>query len=705
MKILGFMSGLTVLLILGGCGNSDKVGSKENPFFSDYTTKFGVPPFDLIKFEHYKPAFEEGMKVQAEEIKKIAENSEAPTFENTIVALDNSGELLQRVSAVFDNESEANTNDSIQALAQEIAPLLSKHSDDISLNPKLFERIKTIYDQRADLKLNAEQLKLVELTYLDFVRGGALLNAEDQKRFREINERMSVLELQFGDNIMADNNAFSLVIENKEDLAGLPQSVIDAAVVTAKEKKMDGKWVFTTDKPSMIPFLQYAEKRELREKIYKGYFMRGDNNNANDNKKIIAEIIALRLERAKLLGFENHASFVLDRNMAKTPAKVYELLEQIWKAALPVAKAELAEMQKIVDRENGNFKIAPWDWWFYSEKVRKEKFDLDEEMLRPYFKLENVRDGAFMVANKLYGISIKPLKDMPVYHKDVQVFEVLDKDNTHLAVLYMDFYPRPSKSGGAWCTSYRDQYVKDGKPVTPVVSIVCNFTPPDQNGVALLNIDEVLTLFHEFGHGLHGFFSDVTYQRLSGYVPRDFVELPSQIMEHWALNPQVLKMYAKHYKTGEVIPDELIAKIEKSSFFNQGFASVEFIAAAILDMDYHTMSDASNLDVTAFENESMSRIGLIAEILPRYRSTYFAHIFSGGYSSGYYSYIWSEVLDSDAFEAFEESGDLFNKELADKFRKEVLAPGGKSDALDMYVAFRGREPKIEALLRNRGLAK
>lgn len=690
-----------VLVVLAGCGPQNK--KSDNPFFSEFNTPFGVPPFEDIKFEHYKPAIEEGMRLQKLEIDSIVNNTEAPTFENTIAKLDASGEMLARVEGVFNNMLEANTNDSMQNLAQELAPILSGHSDDIMLNSKLFERVQAVYDNRE--KLEPEQRKLTELTYMDFVRSGAKLDDNAKARLRKINEKISLLELQFGDHQMADNNAFKMIIDNKKDLSGLPQSVIDAAAEAAKEDSLDGKWLFTTDKPSMIPFLQYSDRRDLREKLYTGYFMRGNNDNENDNKATIAELVALRLEKANLLGYINFASFQLENKMAKTPEKVYDLMMSIWDAALPVAKNEAAEMQKMIDNEGGKFKLAPWDWWFYAEKVRKEKFNLDEEMLRPYFSLDNVREGIFLLSNKLYGISFRKIDSIPIYHPDVTAYEVLDTNGSHLAVIYMDFFPRASKQGGAWCTSFQDEYVKDGKKVSPVVSIVMNFTPPTANTPALLNIDEVQTFFHEFGHALHAFFGDVTYKRLSGYVPRDFVELPSQIMEHWALHPEMLKLYAKHYKTGEVIPDELIAKIEDSKHFNQGFATVEFLAAAILDMDFHTLEKADNLDVLAFEDASMKRIGLIPEILPRYRSTYFSHTFTGGYTAGYYSYIWSEVLDSDAFEAFEESGNIFNRELANKFRKEVLAPGGKSDALDMYVAFRGREPKVDALLRNRGLKK
>jgi len=683
--------------------NMQAQSESENPFFNEFKTPYGVPPFDKIKFDHYQPALEEGMRRQIKEIEAIANNPKAATFENTLAAYDASGEMLARVSSVFYNNLEANTDEKMQNLAEEMSPAMSKHSDDIMLNAKLFARIKAVYESRASL--NAEQQRLTEIVYLDFVRSGANLNDDGKKRLRELNEKLALLELQFGNNVMADNNAFTMVLENKEDLAGLPQSVIDAAAEAAKENKLDGKWLFTVDKPSMIPFLQYSDRRELREKLYRGYFMRGNNNNENDNKENIQQIVALRLEKANLLGYENHASFILDRNMSKTPEKVYELTKTVWDASIPVVKQEAADIQAMMDSEKKNEKLEPWDWWYYSEKIRKEKYDLDEEMLRPYFSLDNVREGIFTLSDKLYGITFIKMENIPVYHPDVTVYEVLDSNKKHLAVLYMDFHPRASKRGGAWCTSYRDQHVRDGNNITPVISIVMNFTAPTANSPALLNLDETLTFFHEFGHALHGFFSDVKYKRLSGYVPRDFVELPSQVMEHWTLHPELLKLYAKHYKTGEIIPADLVEKVENSGHFNQGFATAEFIAAAVLDMDYHTIGNAENLDIDKFEEASMKELGLINEILPRYRSTYFNHIFSGGYSAGYYSYLWSEVLDSDAFEAFEESGNVFNRTLANKFRNEVLAPGGKRDPMDMYKAFRGREPKVEALLRNRGFIK
>jgi peptidyl-dipeptidase Dcp len=693
-----------MVMLAVGCKQKSSEIAMNNPFFADYDTPFGVPAFDKISFEHFKPAFEEGMKVQKSEIEAIATSKEAPDFKNTVEALDNSGEMLYRVSRVFFNFLSANTSDSLQEMAKEISPVLSKHSDDINLDPKLFARIKTVYESRDALKLNPEQKKLTEEIYLDFVRGGANLKPDQQARFREINERLSLLGLQFGDNVLAENNAFQLIIDKKEDLAGLPQGVIDAAADAAGANKMEGKWLFTLDKPSLIPFLQYAENRQLREKIYRGYFMRGNNGNAYDNNEIISEIVGLRNEKAILLGYKNHADFVLDRNMSKTSENVYNLLNQLWSAALPNAKKELELMQAIAKKEGKTYPLESWDWWYYSEKLRKEKFNLDEEMIRPYLKLENVRDGIFDLSNKLYGITFSERTDLPVYHEEVVCYEVKEKDGTHLGILYMDYHPRASKRGGAWCTSYRSQYRKGNKMINPVVSIVCNFTRPTGDMPALLNLDETETFFHEFGHALHALLSNGTYKRIGGTaVPRDFVELPSQIMEHWVTETQMLKLYARHYETNEPMPDDLILKIQNSSLFNQGFATVEYLAAAILDMDFHTSVLSEKINAASFEKNSMKKIGLISEIIPRYRSTYFSHIFAGGYSAGYYSYIWSEVLDSDAFEKFKESGNIFDPATALSFRENILSKGGSDDPLKLYTNFRGREPKIDALLKNRGL--
>jgi peptidyl-dipeptidase Dcp len=695
---LAFSAGI----LLNGCSGK----KSDNPLLNEFTTPFGVPPFEQIKTEHYLPAILEGIEQGRKEIAQIATNSETPTFENTIVAFDRAGTLMKRVMPVFSNLNEANTNPEMQKIEEEVTPILTRYRDDIYLNQDLFNRVKYINDLKDKLGLNPEQKKLLDNVYKAFVRSGAMLGEEDKKKLRAINEELSMLALKFGNNLLSENKSFKLVLDNEEQLEGLPEGVIAAAAEEAKNDSMPGKWVFTLDKPSMIPFLQFSPKRELREKIYMGYGNRANFDNETDNKAVISKMVQLRLQRAQLLGYKSHADFIISENMAKTPDKVFELLNKLWDAALPVAKREAADMQKMIDQEGDKFTLASWDWWYYSEKVRKQKFNLDESMMRPYFKLDNVRDGIFMVSNKLYGITFTALPDVPKYQEDVQVFEVKEADGSHLGILYLDFFPRAGKRGGAWCTGFRDQFKdKDGKRVNPIVSIVCNFTPPSGDEPSLLSADEVETFFHEFGHGLHGLFADYTYEG-TGNVPRDFVELPSQIMEHWAFEPEVLKDYAKHYKTGEVIPQELVSKMTASGKFNQGFATVEYLAASILDMDYHVLTDATPVQVPAFEKASMDRIGLIPEILPRYRSTYFSHIFSsgvGGYSAGYYNYIWAEVLDCDAYQAFKEKGNIFDQETAKAFRYKVLARGGIDEGMDMYKAFRGKEPAIDALLEKRGL--
>ncbi|HPG32253.1 MAG: M3 family metallopeptidase [Lentimicrobiaceae bacterium] len=696
----------TVLAVFSSCKNNQKAEKDmDNPFFTEYTTPFQVPPFDKIDTSHYMPAFIEGMKQHNDEIASIVNNQDAPTFENTILAFDKSGELLTKVSKVFFNVMQANTNDNLQLIAQKISPMLSQHNDEISMNPKLFERIKVVYEKRNESGLDAQQIRVTEKYYRDFERQGANLSAGQQEQLKKINGQLASLGLKFGDNLLAETNKnFKLVIDNQADLDGLPEGVISAAAETAKASGMDGKWVFTLAKPSMIPFLQYAKNRALREKIYRGYFMRGNNNNDNDNKKVLSEMIQLRAEKAKLLGYDNYAAYVIDENMAKTTSNVDDFLNKLMVAALPVAKAELVEMQKIADAEGANFKLDSWDWWFYAEKLRKQKYDLDENELKPYFSLDNVRDGMFAVAGKLYGITFNKLTDLPVYQKDVETFEVKESDGSHLGILYLDYYPRDSKGGGAWCTDFQASGWKNDKKIDPVISIVCNFTPPTGDMPALLNWDETTTLFHEFGHALHGLFTQGKYTRTAGNVPQDYVELPSQVMENWAGEPEVLRMYAKHYKTGEVIPDALITKIENSGLFNQGFDNVEYIAASILDMDYHKLPAPANVeDVVAFEKQAMDKIGLISEIWPRYRSTYFAHIFDGGYAAGYYVYLWAAVLDADAFDYFKQSGDIFNKELAASFRKNCLAENGDDEGMIQYKKFRGQEPSLEPLMKKRGL--
>jgi peptidyl-dipeptidase Dcp len=703
------MKKLTLILLFATMITACKTGgneksASENPFFAEYDTPFGAPPFSEIKNEHFLPAIEKGIEEQTAQIAAIVSNPEPADFENTIAAYDYSGELIRKVTGVFYNYNSSNTNAEIQALAKEIAPKLSAHYDNINLNPELFEKVRMVYENRNALNLNGEQARLLEDTYKDFVRGGAALESAAQVRFREINQELSVLTLRFGENVLAETNEFKLVINNQDDLEGLTRGLIDQGAETAKAAGMEGKWVYTLHNPSIMPFLQYSAKRDLREKIYKAYINRGNNNNDKDNKELIGKITALRLERANLLGYETHAAFILEENMAKNAGNVLDLLNQLWTPALKRAKAEVAQLQTIIDKEGGNFKLQPWDWNYYAEKLRKEQYDLDDEQLKPYFSLENVKQGIFFtVCKNLYGITFTEQKDIPVYHPDAVAYEVNEANGDHIGVLYMDFHPRESKRGGAWMSSYRKQYVKNGEKVSPVITIVCNFTKPTANQPSLLTFDETSTFFHEFGHALHGLLSNSTYYSLSGTsVPRDFVELPSQIMENWASEPEVLKLYAKHYQTGEVIPDELIEKIQNSAYFNQGFATVEYLAASFLDMGYHNMKEFNLTDVSSFEDATLAQIGLIPEITSRYRSTYFNHIFSGGYSSGYYSYIWSGILDSDAFEAFKEHG-LFDQATAASFRKNILERGGTEDPMVLYKKFRGAEPDIKPLLKRRGL--
>ncbi len=693
-------------LAFTSCQNQKKESTSdmENPFFKEWNTPFGVPPFDEIKVEHYAPAVKEGIKQQEAEIEAIVANPDEPTFENTIVAFDKSGALLKKVNGVFGPLSSAVTNDEMQAVARELSPLSTGHRNNIAMNAGLFKRIKAVYDKRNELGFDQEQMRVVEKYYSDFERGGANLNAEDQAKLKDINIQLSDLYLQFGENLLAETNKnFKLVIDNEEDLAGLPEDVIAGASVAAEKAGENGKWVFTMAKPSWIPFLTFSEKRDLREKLYKGYFMRGDNDNDNDNKEIIKKIVPLRDQKAKLLGFENFAAYKADVNMAKTPEAITDFLMELWKPSLEMAKQDVKDMQKIIDREGGNFKLASWDWWYYSEKLRKEKFDLDEAEVKPYFSLEAAKNGIFYVAENLYGLKFVKRDDIPTYHEEAQAYEVQEADGSHLGVLFMDFHPRDGKRVGAWSTQFRSASYKDGKRIPTVGSIVMNFTRPTGDSPALLSFDEVSTFFHEFGHALHGLFADGPYDRTSGSVPRDFVELPSQFMENFAADPEVIKVYAKHYETGETIPDELLNKLIKAGTFNQGFITGEYVAASLLDMDYHTTKNVNIDDVNKFEKEQMDAIGLIPEFLPRYRSTYFSHIFSGdGYSAGYYVYIWAAVLDSDAFDAFKQTGDVFNKEYSAKFRT-LLEKCGSDDGMVIYENFRGQAPSKEPLLRKRGL--
>jgi peptidyl-dipeptidase Dcp len=703
MKNIILLSLALSLLFFSCAKQAAEQTAGENPFFADFDTPYGVPPFAKINEEHYVPAFKEGIKREKAEIDAIANNSEIPTFANTIEALEGTGDLLRRVSDTFGVLNESMTNDKMQAIDEEMAPLRSKHRDDMMLNAKLFQRVKSVYEQKDDLDLTTEQAMLLDKYFKDFIRGGANLEEDKKARFREINEELSLLSIKFGQNVLKETNRFEMKIEEEEDLAGLPEVVISAAAETAADRGHEGTWVFTIHKPSLIPFLQYSEKRELREKIFKAYIDKGNHNDELDNKAILAEMVALRLERANLLGYKTHAHYVLEENMAKAPENVYSLLNQLWMPALKMAKKEAKELQSMIEKEGKDFKLEAWDWWYYTEKLKKAKFDLDEEMLKPYFELNNVLEGAFYVANKLFGIQFVERHDIPKYHEDAKVFEVKEADGSHVGILYTDYYPRASKRGGAWMNAFQKQSRLSSVDVYPIITNNGNFPKPTGDKPALISSEDVGTLFHEFGHALHGLLSDSTYNRLSGTsVPSDFVELPSQIMENWVFEPEVLKAYAKHYETGEVIPQELIDKLKKTGTFNQGFATVEYLAASYLDMDWHTLEETGLQDAEKFEKKSMNRIGLIPEIVVRYKSPYFNHIFSGGYSSGYYSYIWAEVLDSDAFQAFKETS-LFDQEVATAFRENVLARGGTEDPMTLYVRFRGAEPSVEPLLKKRGL--
>jgi len=689
---------LMIGILLMGCVKT------ENPFFETYKNKYGAPPFDKIKNEHYLPAFQKGITEQSAEVTAIAESKDAPTFDNTIAALDFSGVLLKKVSSVFFNLYSCNTNDGMEKIATEISPVLSEHNDNIYLNEKLFARVKTVFDNREKLGLTHEQLRLLEKFHRNFIRSGAGLNPEQKVKLRAINKELGLAQLAFGKNVLDETNSYKKVIDKESDLAGLPESVRQSAAEAAKADGKSGKWLFTTQKASFIPVLQYSDNRELRKELLMAYTTRANHDNASDNKAVINKIIKLRTQKAQLLGFPTSAEFILDDTMAKTPKAVYDLLKTVWTPALAKAKEEAAELQKMMDVQGKGEKLEPWDWWYYSEKLRKAKYDLEEEVLRPYFKLENVRQGVFDLASKLYGLKFKKLTDMPVYDPDVEVFEVQDADGSLIGILYTDYFPRAGKRAGAWMNNITDQYKKDGINHRPIVCNVGNFTKPTATKPSLLNMDEVETMFHEFGHAIHGLITQCTYPSLSGTsVARDFVELPSQFMENFCWEPQVMKTYAKHYKTGEIMPKELMDKIQKAGTFNQGFINTELLAASFLDMDFHSTKDTANFDVNAFEKTSLDKIGMIPQIIVRYRSSYFNHIFSGDYCAGYYSYTWAAVMDADAFQAFKETGDVYNKKVATSFRKNVLEKGDTEDPMSLYINFRGAKPNPDALLKKRGL--
>ena len=682
------------------CACSQKENLTSNPFLTEFQTPYATPDFDRIQFEHYEPAFLKGIEQQNEEIQSIVQNTEAPTFENTVVALDNSGEILSRVSGVFFALTEADTNDSLITLQGRIAPMLSEHQDNIYLNSDLYQRIATLHQQEEDgtLSLNTEQHYLLDKYYKRFVRSGASLDADKQQRLREINKQLSTLTIDFGNHVLADNNAYQLVIDKEEDLAGLPEAVISGAAHEAEARGLAGKWVFTLQESSRLPLLQYAQNRELRKNIYQAYTSLGNHDNANDNKEVLKQILTLRLEKAKLMGYKNHAEYVLAENMAKTPETVMDFLNNLWGYSIKNARKEAAELQGLMDREGRGEKLEAWDWWYYAEKLRKEKYDLNEDEVKPYFSQEDVWNGLCYVVNKLYGITLTPTDSIPVYNEDVKTYIVKDADGSLLGIFYQDYMPRAGKRSGAWMSNFREA---DGQ-TRPLIYNVASFTKPAGDMPSLLTLDETCTMFHEFGHALHGLLTQCQYKGTSGTaVARDFVELPSQIMENWALAPEVLRVYAKHYKTREVIPDELIAKIEKQALFNQGFQVTERLAASLLDMGFHTLTSTEGLDVMEFEKQTMDKLGLIPQIAPRYRATYFNHIM-GGYDAGYYSYLWAERLVADAFEAFKEHG-LFDQETATSFRKNILEKGGSDDPMKLYVNFRGAEPSIEPLLKLHGL--
>ena len=679
------------------CSTTPK--ESDNPLLSEFTTEFGAPPFDIIKSEHFKPAFEQGFKEQNELIDAIISNPEPATFDNVIVALDNSSPILDRVGGVFYNLTSAETNEELQAISKEISPIATGHADNISLNEALFNKIKEVYNQKDQLNLTTEQMRLLEKTYSGFVRSGANLTPEQKERLKVINKELANNALNFSNNLLGEDNSFKLFIDKQEDLVGLPQSFIDGAAESAKAEGQEGKWLVTLHNSSRLPFLQYSGNRALREQLFTAYINRGNNANDFNNKQLITDIVKLRLEKAKMLGFENYSSFVLDKNMAKDQKTVMDFLTNLWSYALPNAKAEAKELQALMDKEGKGEKLEGWDWWYYTTKLREAKYNLSEDEIKPYFKLDNVREGAFNVASKLYGITFTRLNNIPTYHADVEVFEVKDTEGKHVGLFYVDYFPRAGKRGGAWMSNFRDQKGE----IRPLVTNVGSFTKPTETMPSLLTIDEVETLFHELGHGLHGLLTKCNYAGVSGTsVSRDFVELPSQINEHWAFEPEVLKSYAKHYETGEAIPDALIKKIEEQSTFNEGFRTTELLAAAILDMNLHNLTEIDpNLDVVDFENKAMAELGLISQIPPRYRTTYFNHIV-GGYAAGYYSYLWANVLDSDAFEAFKENG-IFDAETARKFKEYILEKGDSEDPMTLYVKFRGAEPKLEPMLKNRGL--
>ncbi|MDN5216427.1 M3 family metallopeptidase [Fulvivirgaceae bacterium BMA12] len=676
-----------------------------NPLLVPFDTPFNTAPFSKIKEEHYLPAIKEAIEIAKKEVEGIKSNSEAPSFENTIEALEASGSLLNTVSTIFFNINSAETNDQIQKLAQEISPLLSAYSNDIQLDAELFARVKEVYDQKDQLDLSVEGDTLLDKTYKGFVRNGALLGTDDKNRLREIDKELSQLSLKFGEHVLAETNAYELVLDNREDLKGLPETAIEAAAQIAKEKGHEGKWAVTLDYPSYVPFMTYADNRALREKLFLAFSSRAFGKAENDNQDIVLKIVALRKERASLLNYETHANFVLERRMAESPDKVFDFLHNLLRHALPVAKEELQELTRYAQKMGAPEPLQRWDFSYYAEKLKKEKFSIEDELLKPYFKLENVVQGVFGVATKLYGLNFVERDDIDKYHPEVTTYEVTDDNGQHVAIFYADFFPRPGKRGGAWMTSFQGQFKSPEKEQRPHASIVCNFTKPTPTKPSLLTFNEVTTLFHEFGHALHGILANGRYESISGTnVYWDFVELPSQVLENWCYEKECLDLFAEHFETGEKIPAEYVQRIKDSANFNEGLATVRQLGFALLDMVWHTTDPEKIEDVADFEKETLQQTNLFPEVSGINMSCAFAHIFQGGYSSGYYSYKWAEVLDADTFEYFKEKG-IFNRQVADLFKKHILSAGGSEHPMTLYKRFRGKEPSPEALLRRAGILK
>jgi peptidyl-dipeptidase Dcp len=676
-----------------------------NPLLQKFTTPFGTAPFNDIKNDHFLPALQQAIKLGKEDVKKITSNKEEPTFQNTIEALENSGELVGQVSGIFFNLNSAETNDEIQKIARDMSPLLSDYSNDIMLDEQLFKRIKSVHDQKESLLLSPEEKTLLEKTYKSFVRNGANLSEVQKQKLREIDKQLSQLSLEFGEHVLKETNDYSMEVTDQKDLSGLPDHVIEAAAMTAKEMGKDGSWIFTLQFPSYIPFMTYADSRSLREKLFIAYGSKCFKGNESDNQQIILNKTRLRHERASLLGYKSHADFVLEERMAESPFKVIDFLNNLLKYAKPIAEKELNELSKYAKTLNGPDKLERWDISYYSEKLKKEKYSIDDEMLKPYFKLEYAIDGVFQVAEKLYGLKFKELNNIQVYHPEVKVYEVVDEFDRHVAIFYADFFPRPGKRGGAWMTSFRGQKKNNGEDIRPHVSIVCNFTKPTESKPSLLTFNEVTTLFHEFGHALHGMLADGKYESISGTsVYWDFVELPSQVLENWVYEKESLDLFAKHYETGEAIPVELIKKIKESANFMEAYQTVRQVGLSKLDMGWHVGNALEVKNVGSYEKEILKETDLLPAVEGTNTSCSFSHIFQGGYSSGYYSYKWAEVLDADAFEFFQEKG-IFNKDTADLFKKHVLSAGGSEHPMELYKRFRGKEPSPEALLRRTGMLK